>query len=219
MSVTPPTGVPNELSELTPDWHGEKAKGKRTAEQNRQFALSYGLGAVTVIMLLIGGWLLLQAIYSVTSIGRKPDSAYFTAIPTAARQIVTLAPRTVPPNTAMSFCPHTVQAGEYIFMISDKYNVTPQDLLAANPQYGGNPDRMQVGDVLKIPGCAKMSTPPAVPTIDMTIPSDRLYTVASGDSLSIIALKFNVTVQQIKDANSLISDRLSIGQQVVIARA
>lgn len=42
------------------------------------------------------------------------------------------------------------------------------------------------------------------------------YTVKRGDNLSIIALRHNVPVQQIRESNQLTSDRLQIGQQLRI---
>ena len=94
----------------------------------------------------------------------------------------------------------------------------PDELLAANPQYSGNPDRMQIGDVLQIPGCQKTE-----PTGNAQAPAptnppgvQQVYAVVAGDNLVAIARRFNVTVQDIKTANNLTSDFLSIGQKLVI---
>lgn len=117
-------------------------------------------------------------------------------------------------------CVHTVQPGEYIYAIARKYNVKPEDLLAANPNYAGNPDRMQPGDVLNIPNCGPQGgTPTQLAAETGTAPdgsTGRVYTVAPGDTLGAIARKFGVTVQQIKQANNLNSDFLSVGQTLII---
>ena len=124
-------------------------------------------------------------------------------------------------------CVHTVQPGEWFYSIARKYNITPADLMAANPR--SNPDALQPGDVLNIPNCNKATATPAVsptntpqsllppPTTNPNAPtpiqlSGRTYAVANGDTLGGIARKFNVTVQALKAANGLTNDFLSVGQ-------
>lgn len=46
--------------------------------------------------------------------------------------------------------------------------------------------------------------------------TDNLYTVSKGDSLWSIAKKFDISVEELKAANSLTSNLLNIGQQLVI---
>ena len=46
--------------------------------------------------------------------------------------------------------------------------------------------------------------------------NDNKYTVVKGDTLSEIALKYNTTVESIKNLNNLTSDTLFIGQQLLI---
>ena len=47
-------------------------------------------------------------------------------------------------------------------------------------------------------------------------PSYKIYNVKNGDSLYLIAKKFNKTIDKIKDANNLSSDLLNIGQVLII---
>lgn len=126
-------------------------------------------------------------------------------------------------------CTHTVQPNEWLLKIARLYNVDAQALLAANPWLAGNPNALQVGQVLQIPGCAQpvqpqapqptqasseagqppdgqppteaVVQPPAQPTAIQL--SDRIYIVIKGDTLGAIARKFGVTVQQLKDANGI----------------
>jgi LysM repeat protein len=121
-------------------------------------------------------------------------------------------------------CVHTVQSGEYLLSIARKYGVTQDALLAANPQYAGNPNRMAIGDVLRLPNCVTPTTIGAtsatgattVPAGPTHTPGPQVYTVVGGDTLIGISRKFGVTVEAIKAANNLKSDRLDIGQQLVI---
>ncbi|HVO68930.1 MAG TPA: LysM peptidoglycan-binding domain-containing protein, partial [Aggregatilineaceae bacterium] len=153
----------------------------------------------------------------------------------------TVAPAVLPPTpTALATegpCLHTVQPGEWLYSIARKFNVPYADLIAANPQYAANPDSLKLGDVVRIPKCnaAGMPNPPppanaaggAAPTVvsagngvaPTPIPlTDRLYTVAEGDTLGAIARKFNTTVQALKDANGLTSDLLHVGQILKIPK-
>ena len=135
-------------------------------------------------------------------------------------------------------CVHTVQPGEWMYSIARKFNVSYEDLLAANPAFAANPDTLKLGDVLKIPNCNPSGVPNTAtiaasiaPTATIgavangtTLPSpipvlDRIYTVASGDTLGAIARKFNTTVQAIKDVNGLTSDFLQVGQQLKIPQS
>ncbi len=113
-------------------------------------------------------------------------------------------------------CVHTVQPGEYIYSIARKYNVNPDELLAANPRYAGNPDRMQPGDVLNIPKCGPQGV---TPTLEAQQSGNKVYTVAPGDTLGAIARKFGITVQELKQANNLTTDFLSVGQKLIIPGA
>ena len=58
-------------------------------------------------------------------------------------------------------------AGDTISKIAKKFDVTPEDLLAANPQVK-NPNRIKVGDQLTIP--APVTTEPS----PETAPSDEV---------------------------------------------
>ncbi len=176
-----------------------------------------------------------------------------TAAPPVAPPEVTLTPAgpeattaaPIPPTAALlatptalpteGSCVHTVQPGEWLYAIARKYNINPEDLKAANPQFAGRYDTLQPGDVLNIPNCnqAPTAVPPTpapanpagaptsgagavAPTSTMEIV--RVYTVAAGDTLGSIARKFNTTVQAIREANGLTSDALAIGQQLNIPK-
>jgi membrane-bound lytic murein transglycosylase D len=166
---------------------------------------------------------LITVIVTPTAPGAAPATPNLLATPTA---LASDAP-----------CRHTVQPGEWFYSIARKYNLNPVDLVRANPRT--DPDALQPGDVLLIPNCnatrgaqptpssgtpgivivtptkAGAAAPPG--TLPTAIPvTDRIYSVADGDTLGAIARKFNTTVQAIKDANGLTSDRLSIGQKLKI---
>jgi membrane-bound lytic murein transglycosylase D len=46
--------------------------------------------------------------------------------------------------------------------------------------------------------------------------SPALYTVKKADSLSLIAARYGFTVQQLRSENALLSDRLQVGQELIL---
>lgn len=98
-----------------------------------------------------------------------------------------------PPNH--STIQYTVKPGDSLWLIAQKYNTTVNAIKQLN---GLTSDMLNVGQILKIPSSQNS---PA-----------REYTVKAGDSLWLIAQKYNTTVNAIKQLNGLTSDRLSIGQ-------
>lgn len=106
---------------------------------------------------------------------------------------------TTPPIEVTTY---TVKSGDNLYSIANKYGVTVDQIKAANNLTSNT---LSIGQVLTIP------TIGVIPPVTGTT-----YTVQRGDSLYSIAEKFGVTVDQIKAANNLTSNLLSIGQQLVI---
>lgn len=93
---------------------------------------------------------------------------------------------------------YIVQAGDSLFSIARKFNVSVNDLI----EYNELPTTvLSVGQVLRIPKIG---------------PSNVLYTVKRGDTLYSIANSYGTTVDAIKNLNNLTSNTLSIGQELYI---
>lgn len=105
---------------------------------------------------------------------------------------------------------YEVQRGDSLYSIANKFDVTVDDIIRANNL---SSTILQIGDRLIIPNYSNVEdiVPPSNDSSDLLV-----YTVQSGDSLYSIAKKFNITVSEIKNANNLTSNLLTIGQQLFI---
>jgi len=113
-------------------------------------------------------------------------------------------------STAACPATHTVQAGENLFRIALKYNLSTQQLASANGIT--NADQLQVGTVLNIPGCGGSAA-----TSSGSTGSGSTYTVQAGDNLYRIALKYNLSWQQLAQANGITNpDNIVVGQVLTI---
>ncbi len=83
---------------------------------------------------------------------------------------------------------HVVAAGETLTAIALRYSVSVSELVQANGL--NNPNLIYVGQVLVIPRAAPSG-------------SGTLYTIRAGDTLSAIARRYGVTVEEIVAANGL----------------
>jgi LysM repeat protein len=115
-----------------------------------------------------------------------------------------------------AFTDYTVVRGDTLVAISRKSGVQIDEILSAN-----NLNRnsiLRVGQVLRIPVAGSAAptatvTAPAAPVAPATSSS---YTVVAGDSLYTIARRHGTTVDALRRANRLTSDRLQIGQVLTI---
>lgn len=89
---------------------------------------------------------------------------------------------------------YTVQAGDSLWLIAQRYGTTVDAIKQVNGLTG---NVLQIGQILRIP----VSQNPYVE-----------YTVRSGDTLWDLARKYGTTVDAIKQANGLTSNLLQIGQ-------
>jgi LysM repeat protein len=112
-------------------------------------------------------------------------------------------------------CNYTVQQGDTFYAISRKLKINPEDLIRVNPR--ANPNALQIGDVLNVPGCEKPTSP--APAGATTAPgAPQTYTIQAGDTLGRIATRFGVTVQELVKANNFANESviLNIGQVITI---
>jgi LysM repeat protein len=101
---------------------------------------------------------------------------------------------------------HVVQPGETLSTIAADYGIDATDLAAANNLT--NPNMLRAGQQLIIPGVTQQQAVEA---------RGVRHTVASGESLSQIAQRYGVTVEQIMAVNGLDDpNTIVVGQELVI---
>ncbi|MEW5785790.1 MAG: LysM peptidoglycan-binding domain-containing protein [Bacillota bacterium] len=97
---------------------------------------------------------------------------------------------------------YTVQPGDTMFTIAQRFGVSLDALIAANPQIS-NPNLIFPGDVLCVPGA---------PLPDCRVPAScppgfqGRYTVQPGDTMFTIAQRFGVSLQALINANPQITN-------------
>lgn len=106
------------------------------------------------------------------------------------------------PPTTQDYIIYTVKSGDSLWKIANEYNVTVSEIIELNNL---GTTLLQIGQQLKIPTKA--------------ISEPLYYIVKSGDSLWKIANQYNVTVNDLMNANNLTSTTLQIGQQLIIPSA
>ena len=105
---------------------------------------------------------------------------------------------------------YTIKTGDTIYGLSQRFNVSVQEILYANP--GIDPNNLQIGMQICIPRrMPDYSLPPC--------PNGFYYTIRPGDTIFMIGQKFNVPAQEIIHANPGIDpNNLQIGQVICIPR-
>ena len=93
---------------------------------------------------------------------------------------------------------YVVKAGDSLWKIANSYGISVSELKSANNLTS---DVLSIGQQLKIPSGGVSGT---------------IYVVKAGDSLWKIANSYGISVSELKSANNLTSDLLSIGQQLKI---
>ena len=122
------------------------------------------------------------------------------------------------PIAGPSFETYTVKKGDNLWTIARRFNVSLNELYAAN---GLNTTSiLSIGQQLQIPveGSTATVTAPSPDTYQPTSfnQGSTEYMVKRGDSLSKIANQFDTSVRAIKAANGLSSDLIRVGDKLAV---
>lgn len=128
---------------------------------------------------------------------------------------------------------HVVEAGESLFGISRMYNVTIAEIQQWNSLQGTD---IEIGSRLVIYENSQNERSESVPTISEVeqmddsersslvqriqegVSQNDTYVVRSGDNLTQIARRFDMTINEIKSLNNLQSDMLRVGQRLTVKK-
>lgn len=114
---------------------------------------------------------------------------------------------------------YTVQPGDTLARISVRFNVSIEAIVRANQLK--DPNAIRVGQVLIIPDGQPAPVPTTVSgnsaaTPVASAPAGNTYIVRPGDSVTRVANKFGITVDELMRVNNLTSTTLQIGQVLTI---
>ncbi|WP_396143287.1 LysM peptidoglycan-binding domain-containing protein [Flavobacterium sp.] len=113
---------------------------------------------------------------------------------------------------------HTVVEGESIYVIAKKYGVSESDIYELNPKAKGA--LLQLKTVLLIPNKSKKTTisdQKKKKTTSKNIESTEIHTAVAGESLYVIAKKYGISLEKIKEINPTLNpDAIQIGDKINI---
>lgn len=175
-----------------------------------------------IIVLLAIGAGVVYAFLNETGMVVEP-TATVTTTSTATVTItptITTTSTLVPTATALPDIEYKVQAGDDCLSIAFLFNVTVNSIITRN-NLASNCGNLQVGATLLIPQPTPTPSPQPTSTLNAVDSTEAActkldYTVVSGDTLSTIARNYNVSIQSIKDWNSLPDDTVREGQKLSI---
>ena len=143
-----------------------------------------------------------------------PNYPYMLSVPPETSELFLASleqiPQWKPPQRA--YVVHRVRFGETLSGIAMKYRVPVRHIVHANDLRSAS--RIRAGQRLKIPFRGQIilasNTPPSDPESTIN------YRVKRGDSLWLIAQRFNTTVAEIKALNQIQSNLLQAGQLILV---
>lgn len=145
-----------------------------------------------------------------------PDAPYSLKIPPDSTEKTLAAvndlSRWIPPEA--TYVIHYVRRGETVSGIAGRYRTSVSAIGRLNSL--GRRYLIRPGQRLKVPSRSGGNYA-ASRSLNLTKEGDSLaYTVKRGDSLYVIAQAFRTTIHKIKSLNNLTSDRLNVGQKLII---
>jgi len=115
-----------------------------------------------------------------------------------------------PPTTCpIGTSPYEIKSGDTLANIARKFNTTVQAILSANPDIV--PERLYIGQVI----CVTDEK-----TEEPTCPTYNYFVIRRGDTFLTIARIFNISVQELLNANPAVNpNNLYVGQVICIPTA
>ncbi len=148
----------------------------------------------------------------------KPQPFYIAHPEAVAALDTAPAKVSAAPVAAQEYSTYVVKPGESLSKIAVAHGFRTADVVAVNP--GLDPNKIRAGQTIVLPGAGTVKTAPktyAAPA--KAASSGGTYVVQKGDILGRIAKKHGVKLADLKKANGLTSDKIVVGQKLVIPGA
>lgn len=143
-----------------------------------------------------------------------PRTKFTVLVPEGTGAIAQERFDSLPEEAWVSFKEHKVKSGETPAGIAEEYGTTAAAIREANPNIGKR--ALRSGQRLVIPSGTPMSVVVARTFAEPAEPEFRVHRVRSGETLSHLAVRYDVSVASIKRWNGLKSSRIRIGQRLRI---
>jgi LysM repeat protein len=132
-------------------------------------------------------------------------------------EVIRLSGTTQSADPAAGGGSYTVDPGDTLGAIADRFGTTVSALASAN--HLADPNLIVVGQILRVPSGAG-SAPPAASAAPAVVTGARTYTVQAGDTVGAIAARFGTTVSALVSANHLADANLiEVGQVLTLEAA
>jgi membrane-bound lytic murein transglycosylase D len=149
-----------------------------------------------------------------------PPESYMLKVPKGQGAVLTAKLEEIPIYTALraSYAHHVVRRGETLSDLASRYSTSVGGIMRANNLQ--IKDYIRVGQQLKIPmkGSGGLGYGMVISTEDYVAVKPLHYRVKGGDSLWLLARRYNTSIEDIVDLNRLNTRRLHIGQELIIPR-
>ncbi len=156
----------------------------------------------------------------------SPDGPHHVVLPLQAAARLESRLQEIEPTSLMRWDQVTVRSGDSLSKLASRHQVPVSVIRTAN---GLDGDLIRVGQRLRLPRDEQLLVDPLYASAagelarlqSGLIASDRItHRVRRGESLSLIAKRHRVSVEQLQAWNSISDpDRLSVGQQLVVFRS
>jgi peptidoglycan endopeptidase LytE len=127
-------------------------------------------------------------------------------------------PKVQAPTSTSSNGTYTIKSGDSLSAIAKNHQITLSQLLSLNPAIK-DVNRIYVGQKITVP--TKSAPATSTPSQPAPVQQSSTYTIKSGDSLSLVAQRHQITLAVLMNANPSIKDanRIYIGQVITIPGA